>query len=164
MNVSETLLAELRALSGVHLEKAFAEPIQDSIPPAQFAFGMRYVLDAIERGQKSSPGIAEHEWCHRCGGENPGCWAVMSPLWNLVIRGGSIDGDPLYDDMVCIPCFIITAHEKGITGEWFLTLRPEPEGMEMVTPSGRIWDRNTFRWEEPSASAAPVVPPLERGK
>ncbi|HJP67272.1 MAG TPA: hypothetical protein VJ846_00095 [Sphingomicrobium sp.] len=45
------------------------------------------------------------EECRRCGADNP-AWNAPSPLWNAVMRGGSINGDPLFDDMVCATCFM----------------------------------------------------------
>lgn len=89
---------------------------------------------------------AEAETCHRCQGRNVS-WRAPSPLWNLVMRGGSINGDPLYDDLVCIGCFFELAENAGVAGLWSVTVSPEPEGLETVTPSGRTWNPDTWLWE-----------------
>lgn len=85
------------------------------------------------------------ELCKRCHALNV-VWAASSPLWNYVMRGNNIDGEALYDDMVCIPCFIYIAEVRGLTGQWRLTLDPEPEGLIYETPSGRVWDPEQFLW------------------
>jgi hypothetical protein len=86
--------------------------------------------------------------CHRCGGENSE-WSTPSPLWNLVMRGGSINGESLYGDMVCVGCFVLQATLiAGVSGHWRLTVTPEPPGLETVTPSGRTWNPETWLWDE----------------
>lgn len=92
---------------------------------------------------------APSENCNRCGGPNV-VWAAPSPLWNFVMRGNDINGVPLYSDLVCMTCFVILAVEAGInTTGWRLTVTPEPEDLVYETPSGRIWDENSFLWVEP---------------
>ncbi len=88
----------------------------------------------------------ETEQCQRCGGLNLG-WAAQSPLWNYVMRGNDINGDPRYGDLVCMACFVICAVEAGLPNHgWRLTLDPEPDGLIYETPSGRVWDEDQFLW------------------
>jgi len=97
--------------------------------------------------------FAEAERCHRCDGENVS-WSAPSPLWNLVIRGGSIDGTPRYHDMVCVGCFVTLAGEMGIVGTWRVTVEPDPPGLELVTPAGRVWNPETGFWGDPAPAAS----------
>lgn len=97
----------------------------------------------------SSPPTAPDLECLRCGGPNV-AWAAASPLWNLVMREGSINGPWKYKELVCVRCFIALAEEAGVTGVWRLTVTPEPGGMESATPSGRVWNRETWLWDEPT--------------
>lgn len=90
---------------------------------------------------------AETEPCNRCGGRNVN-WAAPSPLWNLVMRGGSIDGPWKYAEIICIACFFELAADAGVAGRWRVSVDPEPEGMETVTPSGRTWNPVTWMWDE----------------
>lgn len=86
------------------------------------------------------------EDCRRCGGKNV-VWSAASPLWNFVMRENDINGPIKYADLVCIPCFITLAIEKGLpVVGWRLTLVPEPEGLIYETPSGRVWDPEKFLW------------------
>lgn len=86
------------------------------------------------------------ENCHRCGGANVN-WSAASPLWNYVMRGNDINGECLFDDLVCMRCFIILAAEAGLpTVGWRLTLVPEPPGLVYATPSGRVWNSEKFLW------------------
>lgn len=89
--------------------------------------------------------LGDDERCCRCDGENV-VWSAPSPLWNLVMRGNDIDGDPKWGDLVCIRCFIVLAEEAGVRGRWRVSVDPEPEGLVKVTPSGRVWDERTYRW------------------
>lgn len=90
---------------------------------------------------------AESERCNRCGGRNV-AWHAPSPLWNLIMRSGSINGEPLHGDLVCVGCFLELAADAGVAGLWRVTVTPEPEGMETVTPSGRVWNPETWLWED----------------
>jgi hypothetical protein len=89
------------------------------------------------------------EQCQRCGSANPP-WSCPSPLWNAVMRGGSINGDSLYGDMVCATCFTIIAEESGIAASWRLQALDVFATLETVTPSGRVWDCETGLWSEPA--------------
>jgi len=88
---------------------------------------------------------AEHEDCCHCGGRNV-TWFAPSPLWNLVMRGNDINGEPLYGDLVCMPCFVQLAADAGVEGIWRLSVDPEPEGLVKITPSGRVWDEEANLW------------------
>jgi hypothetical protein len=85
------------------------------------------------------------EQCRRCGANNPP-WSAPSPLWNAVMRGGSINGDALYDDMVCASCFMILAEEQGAATLWRVSAEVVKVPLETVTPSGRVWDEQTWLW------------------
>lgn len=93
--------------------------------------------------------LEDAETCYRCGGENV-IWSAPSPLWNKVMRGNDINGDPQYHDLVCTRCFIVLAFEAGIEGRWRLSVTPEPDGLIYETPSGRIWDPEDWLWKEPA--------------
>lgn len=97
------------------------------------------------------PANADDERCRRCGGSNV-VWAAPSPLWNLVMRGNDINGEPFHGDLVCMPCFVVLAHGLGHRGRWRLSLDPEPEGLIKVTPSGRAWDSERWLWVGPEGS------------
>lgn len=89
--------------------------------------------------------LGNDERCNRCGGENV-VWSAPSPLWNLVMRGNDINGDPKWGDLVCIRCFIVLAKVAGIHGRWQVSVDPEPDGLVKVTPSGRVWDDEKWLW------------------
>jgi hypothetical protein len=65
------------------------------------------------------------------------------------MRGGSIDGEPLFDDMVCATCFTIIAKDAGVASMWRLTADEVHVELEVVTPSGRIWDEKARLWVAP---------------
>lgn len=88
---------------------------------------------------------SDAEQCQRCGGENP-AWSAPSPLWNAVMRGGSIEGDSIYGDMVCARCFTVLAEEKGIASLFRLTADKVNVELETVTPSGRVWSDEKQLW------------------
>lgn len=85
------------------------------------------------------------ETCRRCGGQNV-VWCAPSPLWNMVMRGNDIDGNPLFGDLVCMACFVALADDLGLSGQWRLSLTPEPPGLIFETPSGRKWDAGSWLW------------------
>lgn len=90
-------------------------------------------------------------YCHRCLGPNV-VWCTPSPLWNEVIRGGSINGDELHDGIVCPMCFVLMAQDQGVVGRsgaWELTATDVRVELETVTPSGRVWNPDTWLWEAP---------------
>lgn len=97
----------------------------------------------------------EGETCERCGSENA-VWGASSPLWNAVMRGGSINGDPIWNDMVCAACFMQLAEEKGVASHFHVTADRVNVELETVTPSGRVWDEKARLWVEPSADQPSV--------
>lgn len=100
----------------------------------------------------SHSGDVPTEACRRCGGPNV-AWSAASPLWNYVMRGNDINGTPLFDDLVCMPCFVRLAVDAGLpTHGWRLTLHPEPDGLIYETPSGRVWDEGSFLWGGPEGA------------
>lgn len=106
--------------------------------------------------------LSDDERCRRCGNENTE-WVAPHPLWNYVMRGNDIDGEWRYSEIVCVRCFIVLAHEAGLDGQWRLYLAPEPDGLVYTTPSGRVWNPETWMWDEPAdaVDAVPDVPPTE---
>lgn len=87
------------------------------------------------------------EDCYRCG-RTCAIWFAQSPLWNAVIRGGSIAGDPEFHDMVCASCFMELAEERGIATRFRVIAEEVTVELETVTPSGRVWDETRFLWVE----------------
>lgn len=108
----------------------------------------RDAADPVAAERRGTSG--DNERCNRCDGENV-IWFAPSPLWNLVMRGNDINGDALYGDLVCMPCFVVLAAEAGVEGVWRLAVDPEPDGLVLVTPSGRTWNAETSRWDTPDA-------------
>ncbi|MEA3042952.1 MAG: hypothetical protein QOH47_790 [Sphingomonadales bacterium] len=66
------------------------------------------------------------------------------------MRGGSIDGEPIYGDMVCATCFTVIAEAKGIASRWRLQPDVLNVALETVTPSGRTWDSDRWLWADPA--------------
>lgn len=92
-----------------------------------------------------APSAQSPEHCQKCGHSNPS-WSAPSPLWNAVIRGGSIDGEPKFDDMVCAACFMELAEQQGIASDWSVKARNVAVPLETTTPSGRVWDDGKGLW------------------
>ena len=91
-------------------------------------------------------------YCHRCGGPNVYWWSAPSPLWNQVMRGGSINGRELFQGIVCPVCFAALAEEQGVTGRsngWRFAATDVLVELETVTPSGRVWDEAEQLWMQP---------------
>lgn len=93
----------------------------------------------------SSPNDDEH--CRRCGAANPP-WSAPSPLWNAVMRGGSIDGPWQHEEIICPNCFIAIAEGQGAAEIWRVSAERVNVPLEMVTPSGRVWDDQRWLWSE----------------
>jgi hypothetical protein len=85
------------------------------------------------------------EICSRCGHDNPP-WSAPSPLWNAVMRGGCINGEPIFNDMVCASCFIALAEASGIASGFRLMADVVNVPLQNVTPSGRVWDPKANLW------------------
>ena len=64
------------------------------------------------------------------------------------MRGGSIDGPTEFDDLICPTCFMVLAEERGIAEAWRLDARVVHVGLELVTPSGRVWDADADLWRD----------------
>lgn len=117
------------------------------------------VVGALDPATTSSAGvelpneIAEREHpertCARCGGPNI-VWTAPSPLWNEVMRSGSINGDELHDGVVCPICFAQLAEAAGVAEIWRLNAERVHVPLETITPSGRVWDETTWLWSEPT--------------
>jgi hypothetical protein len=99
-----------------------------------------------------APPIPPHpeSYCHRCDGLNI-TWSAPSPLWNEVMRGGSINGDEIHDGIVCPVCFARMAEDTGVVSRagWKLSADRVLVELETVTPSGRVWSEEQHRWVEP---------------
>lgn len=95
--------------------------------------------------ESEEPQAAPESYCHRCNGPNSS-WEAPSPLWNRVMRGGSIDGPWHYDEIICVRCFIELAEAAGIADGWRLTATSVHVPLETTTPTGRVWDEGAFRW------------------
>lgn len=91
--------------------------------------------------------VHPEEFCHRCGGPNVS-WRAPSPLWNQVMRGGCINGPTQFNDLICPTCFAVLAEAAGIADIW----RFHPERinvpLQLVTPSGRTWNDQTWLWDD----------------
>lgn len=87
--------------------------------------------------------------CDMCRGTNP-VWTAPSPLWNEVMRGGDINGREMYRGIVCPSCFANLATETGIAGGWRLIATDVHVKLQDVTPSGRVWNDETWLWEDGS--------------
>ncbi|HCT81110.1 MAG TPA: hypothetical protein DGT23_31985 [Micromonosporaceae bacterium] len=87
--------------------------------------------------------------CHRCGGPNLP-WSAPSPLWNEVMRCGDINGGPEpFSGIICPTCFMLLAQEAGIGSFWRLYATRVHRPLQTVTPSGRVWNEQTWKFEEP---------------
>jgi hypothetical protein len=98
--------------------------------------------------------------CEICGREHRP-WAAASPLWNAVVRGGSIDGHEEYE-FLCANCFMELAEDRGIASLFRLTAAKSIE-LETVTPSGRVWSDRHFLWMPPKIERFLANPPARIG-
>lgn len=89
--------------------------------------------------------MSEAEKCRRCGHQNA-IWFAPSPLWNAVMRDGCINGEPIFEDMVCASCFMVLASEKGIATTFTVNAIEVLVPLQNVTPSGRVWDEDQQLW------------------
>jgi hypothetical protein len=69
------------------------------------------------------------------------------------MRGGSINGEAKYDDMVCATCFMQLAEEQGIATCFRVVAERVNVELEIITPSGRVWDEDRFQWVEETSDA-----------
>lgn len=122
----------------------------------------RAALELIAKAMRAgnSPVEDEHpeRFCNRCGGPNVHAWSAPSPLWNQVMRAGDINAPEIFGGIVCTVCFAALAEEQGIAELWrFYAERVHVE-LATVTPSGRVWNPQTWLWEEPGGDS-PVESP-----
>jgi hypothetical protein len=87
-------------------------------------------------------------FCRYCGGPNIS-WSAPSPLWNEVMRGGSINGMERLDGIVCPTCFCLMAEVAGVAVGWRVDTRKVLVPLETTTPSGRVWNEQTWLWDDP---------------
>lgn len=64
------------------------------------------------------------------------------------MRGGSIDGEPIFEDMVCASCFIELAQVAGIAERFRVEAEIVHVPLETTSPSGRVWNDETWLWED----------------
>lgn len=142
----------------LHRKDCHHHPLSDHTPDVAEQYGQQVdaVVDVAAGFRRS--GIAgwgssagDETCCHRCGGPNRP-WSAPSPLWNEVMRGGSISGDDEFDGIVCPTCFVVLAEEAGVASLWRLSAERITAELETVTPSGRVYDWTTWMWREPAAS------------
>lgn len=122
---------------------------------------IRAALGARERPWTDWETVAVHladinrttseSYCHRCNGPNI-IWSAPSPLWNQVMRGGDINGTEIHAGIVCPTCFAQLAEQSGIGEIWRLSAERVHVELEAVTPSGRVWNPQTWKFEEPNDS------------
>jgi hypothetical protein len=84
--------------------------------------------------------------CGRCGGPNV-AWSAPSPLWNRVMRGDDISGTDLYGGIVCPTCFAVLAEKVGVADLWQMSAKRVHVPLQTVTPSGRVWNEQTWLWD-----------------
>lgn len=76
-------------------------------------------------------------------------WTAPSPLWNQVMRGGDINGAPEpYGGIVCPSCFATLAEDAGIASLWRFTAERVHVELQTVTPTGRVWNADTWLFED----------------
>lgn len=64
-------------------------------------------------------------------------------------ENGSIDGEELFDGIVCPTCFTLLATVKGVADTWYLVADEVLVPLETVTPSGRVWSDELRLWVDP---------------
>lgn len=95
--------------------------------------------------------------CHRCQGPNV-TWTAPSPLWNMVMRDGSMGGDEIFDGIVCPRCFMELAENSGVASLWRVYPERVQIDLETMTPDGRVWNPETWLWDGPlEPEPAPAV-------
>ena len=70
------------------------------------------------------------------------------------MRGGDIDGAEPYDGIVCPGCFAILAEAAGIAKTWRLHAQDVSVELQTVTPSGRVWNNESWLFDD--AALSPV--------
>jgi hypothetical protein len=105
--------------------------------------------------QKSSKRDSE-DYCHKCGGPNIS-WSAPSPLWNEVMRGGDINGDWQYDEIICPTCFMVMCQEQGVADHFVVDAKNVKVKLQTTTPSGRIWDADKGLWVSHDRSTKHII-------
>jgi len=120
----------------------------------------RWAQPVVTASSASNISIEPSGWedyCHLCLGPNID-WSAPSPLWNQVMRGGSINGDEIHDGVVCPTCFATLAEQAGVATFWRLSATNVRVELETVTPSGRVWDDRIWMWVEPDELVCGINP------
>lgn len=104
--------------------------------------------------QATASSAQPEDTCGRCGGPHVP-WTAPSPLWNQVMRGGCINGDEPYRGIVCTVCFAELAEQQGVATRWRMFAEEVSVPLQTVTPSGRTWDGEGWRWR--------TLPTTEKG-
>lgn len=113
----------------------------DSELPARLAHPAEAHAVATPDAQTETP-------CGRCGGPCGDHWSAPSPLWNYVMRGDDINNE-YQSELVCPPCFIAAAEERfGRSLHWRLDAVGVDDLLTYVTPSGRVWNSETWLWDD----------------
>jgi hypothetical protein len=98
--------------------------------------------EGFNRGGSAVEGKCE------CCGRAYRDWVAASPIWNAVIRGGSINGDEEYN-FLCADCFMGLAEDRGIAAAFYVDAERVRDGLETTTPSGRVWSAAARVWKHP---------------
>lgn len=115
------------------------------------------VLLELVKGEREPHNEA---WCHRCKRAFIH-WSAPSPLWNQVVRGGGINGDEVFQ-VLCPCCFMDLAEEQGVAGHWRLYAVDVHEELQTVTPSGRVFNDQTWMFEDPQVGTTEDEPADEK--
>jgi hypothetical protein len=136
--------------------------------PAVLAFERELDMDRLvgpwEPDEQPEPVVvervsADESVCHRCPGPNSP-WSAPSPLWNAVMRGGSIGGTDEFDGIVCPTCFAVLAQQRGIAELWRFSAERVHAVLETTSPDGRVWDAERWLWVEPASGGVVEPSPL----
>lgn len=98
-------------------------------------------------------GDGAEDWCHRCGGDNIS-WSAPSPLWNRIMRGDNVGGKEPWDGIICPTCFAVLTEQEGVGKMWLLFPQVVLAELKVVTPDGRAWNPDTWKWEDPVSFSA----------
>lgn len=141
-------LATLRAAIETGLDAAFGDGLTGKQLDA-FNDAFTAALETADAGDENHP----EKKCWRCHGPNVG-WSAPSPLWNQVMRSGDINNSEIHNGIVCPTCFAILAEEEGIATHWRLYAERVNVPLQTTTPSGRVWNNETWMFENPEAPNA----------
>lgn len=146
---------------GINAARAAAGSSPDTTPcptcqvgPIRETVGLVCQTCGRDYGLDTTPEPAGDERCQRCHGPNPP-WSAPSPLWNAVMRGNDINGTDEFSGIVCATCFTILAEERIGADLWRLSAQRVPVELQTVTPSGRVWDDETWLWRDTTPEPKP---------